>query len=232
MTVGVHLPFVLSAACPEGAQQDTLLEPFVMTISTEIEAFRIGPASRGIGEAQLDEAIASYNPDDDPAPLVIGHPTNDQPAHGLIAKVRREGVKLLATLKDLSDDVIQGVRSSRFINRSIAFWHPDHPSNPTPGKWNIRHLGLLGAASPGIPGMPRLAFEDGELLAFSAPADPVVFEAPEEVRIGATDAEFWAGARSAHDIANRARALIDAEHAAGRHMNIAEAVYRVTGGPA
>jgi hypothetical protein len=144
----------------------------------EIEAFRAGgKASRGITATELDEAIASYKGDTDPAPLVFGHPESNDPAHGVIATLRREGNKLIAGLKDISADAIAGVRENRFLNRSIAFWHPDHSANPTPGKWNIRHLGLLGAASPGIPGMSKLSFSADEhtIEATDAPDTAVIF---------------------------------------------------------
>lgn len=144
----------------------------------EIEAFRAGgKAARGISQAQLDEAIAVYNGETDPAPLVFGHPKSDAPAHGIIASLRREGNKLITGLKNISEDAIKGVKEGRFLNRSIAFWHPDHSANPTPGKWNIRHLGLLGAASPGIPGMSKLTFSADETVIESeeAPDTAVIF---------------------------------------------------------
>jgi len=150
-----------------------------MATEVEIEAFRVGPASRGITVEDLDQAVAAYNAETDPAPLVVGHPTSDKPAHGIIAKVRRDGAKLFTTLKDISEDAVKGVKENRFINRSIAFWHPEHPSNPTPGKWNIRHLGLLGASSPGIPSMSKLAFNADETVIESTaePATAVIFTA-------------------------------------------------------
>lgn len=144
----------------------------------EIEAFRAGGKSaRGISAAQLDEAIAAYNPESDPAPLVFGHPASDAPAHGVIASLRREGNKLITGLRGISRDAIEGVREGRFLNRSVAFWHPDHSANPTPGKWNIRHIGLLGAASPGIPGMAKLTFNADETAIESeaAPDTAVIF---------------------------------------------------------
>lgn len=144
----------------------------------EIEAFRAGSkAARGITANQIDEAIAAYNGETDPAPLVFGHPKSDAPAHGVIASLRREGNKLITGLKNISEDAIKGVKEGRFLNRSIAFWHPDHSANPTPGKWGIRHLGLLGAASPGIPGMSKLTFSADETAIESeeAPDTAVIF---------------------------------------------------------
>lgn len=147
-----------------------------MPSEIEIEVFRVGPASRGITECDLDQVVSTYDADAAPAPLVIGHPQHDKPAHGVITKVRRAGAKLYATLRDISQDAVNGVAEGRYLNRSIAFWHPTHEANPTPGRWNVRHLGLLGAASPGIPNMSRLAFTaDGAAIVGSSPADPAIY---------------------------------------------------------
>lgn len=146
----------------------------------EIEAFRADlPASKGITAATLDEVIASYNAEANPAPLVVGHPESDKPAKGVISGLRRDGEKLFVKISNVAKDAAEGVRKGEFINRSAAFWHPDHTSNPTPGKWNFRHLGLLGAASPGIPGMSKLQFSaDESSIEGDAPAPAVVFTAP------------------------------------------------------
>jgi hypothetical protein len=143
----------------------------------EIEVFRVGPSSRGITAREVDEAVSTYDAEKSPAPLVFGHPTSDKPAHGWIAGLRREGDKLLATLKDVSAEAIEKVKAKAFRNRSIAFWHPEHSSNPAAGKWGIRHLGLLGAAQPGIPGMKPLTFsaDDTAIESEEAPDPAVIF---------------------------------------------------------
>ncbi|HYI40001.1 MAG TPA: hypothetical protein VE053_06755 [Allosphingosinicella sp.] len=146
---------------------------------TEIEAFRVGPASRGITERDVDEAVTSYNAraETGPAPLVLGHPQSDDPAKGLIARARRDGSKLYLGLKNIAADVVEAVRGGKYINRSIKFWHPTDPANPTPGKWDIRHLGLLGASAPGIPDMARLSFSaDESEIEGVAPAAALVVE--------------------------------------------------------
>jgi hypothetical protein len=140
----------------------------------EIEVFRVGPSSRGITTKEVDQAIANYS--DGQAPLVFGHPKSDDPAHGWIETLRREGSKVFATLRDVSQDVVDKVKAKAFANRSIAFWHPDHSSNPKAGEWGIRHLGLLGAASPGIPGMSPLQFSaDDSAIEGEAPEPAVIF---------------------------------------------------------
>lgn len=143
----------------------------------EIEVFRVGPSSRGITAKEVDEAVANYDAEKAGAPLVFGHPASDKPAHGWIKSLRREGDKLLATLKDVSAEAIEKVKAKAFRNRSLAFWHPDHSANPAAGKWGIRHVGLLGAASPGIPNMTPLTFsaDDTRIESEEAPDPAVIF---------------------------------------------------------
>lgn len=129
----------------------------------EIEAFRADQkASKGLTAKHIAEAVACYNPDKNPAPLVFGHPTNDSPALGLISGARADGSKLFLKVRDIADAVKTAVKENRILGRSIAFWDPDHPSNPSPGKYAIRHLGLLGGMAPAIPGMGKLKFSDDE----------------------------------------------------------------------
>lgn len=155
----------------------------------EIEAFRAGtPASKGITAAQIAEAAGSFDPAAHRAPVVMGHPGDDQsaPAFGVLSGARAAGSSLFVTIKDLAKEAVDGVRQSRILNRSMAFWHPDHPSNPTPGKLSLRHLGLLGGAVPAIPNLPPLRFaadeseaDGGHLIADGDPAAPYIFAAPE-----------------------------------------------------
>lgn len=146
----------------------------------EIEAFRADTrASKGLTAAHIAEAATSYDPDKNPAPLVFGHPASDSPALGIISGARAEGNRLFLKLKNIKDEVVQGVRERRILNRSIAFWAPDHPSNPTPGKYAIRHLGFLGGMAPAIPNLPALKFSADEtvLETEEAPEPAVIFEA-------------------------------------------------------
>ena len=137
------------------------------------------PAARGITAEQLAE-VATYECADKPVPLCFGHPTSDTPAAGGIGGFRAEGNRLFAKIASLTDKAIEGIKSGEWLDRSMAFFHPDHEANPRPGKWSPRHVGLLGGAAPGIPGMAplraALAFDaDGGLVAEGAPADAIVY---------------------------------------------------------
>jgi hypothetical protein len=146
----------------------------------EIEAFRAGTkASQGVTSDDLAECARIYDADKAPAPLVFGHPKSDSPALGLIASARAEGNKLFLKLANVADEVVKGVKERRILGRSVAFWHPNHPSNPNPGKLSLRHLGLLAGQAPAIPNMPALRFsaDESELESDEPPAPAVIFEA-------------------------------------------------------
>lgn len=150
-------------------------------MDVEVEVFRADTrASKGLTAAHIAKAAQLYDPETAPAPLVMGHPKNDSPALGRIASLRAEGSKLFAKLTGIKDEVVQKVRNREILGRSIAFWDPRHPSNPVPGEFTVRHLGLLGGQAPAIAGMSPLKFsadetslEDGDIL------DAVVFEVAE-----------------------------------------------------
>lgn len=150
----------------------------------ELEVFRADTrASRGITSTDIADLAAAYNADENPVAAVIGHPKDDTPAHGVIAAFRAEGNKLFATLKDVSDELVDSIKSSKIINRSMAFFGKDHEANPTPGKLAPRHLGFLGGSAPGIPGMSSLkkalsfSAEDDIIVVDGAPSDAIIFEA-------------------------------------------------------
>jgi len=149
-------------------------------VEKEIELFRVGgKASRGITPEILAE-VATQDCETAPAAVCFGHPKSDTPAAGIIRKLRAVGNSLFGTVK-LNEVAEQGVANGEWLNRSAAFFDPTHEANPRPGKWSFRHLGLLGAAAPGIPGMgtlqKALAFDAAtdELLVDGDPADAVVF---------------------------------------------------------
>lgn len=144
----------------------------------EIQAFEADTkASKGLTAAHVAEIASGYDAEKNPCPLVWGHPASDSPALGVIAAARAEGAKLFVKVKNIAKEVIEGVKEGRILNRSVAIWAPDHPSNPTPGKYHLRHLGLLGGQAPAIPNMPRLRFsaDESALEGDEGPADALLF---------------------------------------------------------
>src|SRR5690348_13539215 len=104
----------------------------------ELEVFRAGSkASRGITAAQLAE-VAAFDCEANPVSGVIGHPKSDSPAEANILGFRLDGNKLFARVANWSDKLVDSIRNKRIVNRSMAFFDPDHEANPTPGKWAPR----------------------------------------------------------------------------------------------
>ncbi|MDR1351480.1 MAG: hypothetical protein LBJ59_12040 [Zoogloeaceae bacterium] len=140
-----------------------------------VEIFRSGRhvdstgVARQFSDADLLAMAQGYAPTRREAPIVIGHPALDAPAWGWVKDVRvaphPEGARLVVDARDVAPAFAEMVRSRRFPKRSAAFYPPDHPSNPTPGSWYLRHVGFLGAQPPAIEGLKDIQFSDGEGLA-------------------------------------------------------------------
>jgi hypothetical protein len=140
-----------------------------MPEEVEIEVFRADPrASRGVTADMLAQ-IANEFDTSNPVPICIGHPKSNAPAFGEVKAFRAEGASLFGTLAGKFDKIVDGIKDGSILNRSMAFWPAGHTSNPKPGKIWPRHLGFLGASTPGIPNMPRL----DKALAFSADEDAI-----------------------------------------------------------
>ena len=101
----------------------------------------------------LAQLAASYDPAIYQAPLVIGHPKTNSPAFGHLAKLELTPDGLFGEPINVDPAFAEAVTSGRYPQRSLSFWPADHPSSPTPGKPYIRHLGVLGAVPPAIPGL-------------------------------------------------------------------------------
>ncbi|MBK1655225.1 hypothetical protein [Allochromatium vinosum] len=101
----------------------------------------------------------AYDPARHQAPLVLGHPTDNAPAHGWVSSLIATAEGLFAEVREVSDELRALVETGRFKKLSASFWPPEHPENPAPGVWSLRHIGFLGAAVPAVLGLdpPALA---------------------------------------------------------------------------
>lgn len=97
----------------------------------------------------LDKIVASYDPGNHEAPIVIGHPANNHPAWGWIAGLKRVGDKLLALPRGVVDEFAEMVKKGLFKKRSISL-NPD---------LSLRHVGFLGAVPPAVKGLEDIRFE-------------------------------------------------------------------------
>lgn len=139
-----------------------------------VEIFKPGKHTASDGrefnftEAQVREAVESYNPELHEAPIVIGHPTGSAPAYGWVKGLAldKKGGIVIADPHQVEPQFEEMVKEGRFKKRSAAFYLPDTPGNPTPGKLYLHHVAFLGAKPPAVKGL-----KDAE---FSADATGVV----------------------------------------------------------
>lgn len=149
-----------------------------------MEIFRAGSYVSSTGlpvtltAAELADIAAQYNTQEHEAPVTVGHPAHDQPAYGWIKSIRSNGDSLLVDYAELEPQFAELVNAGRFKKRSAAFYTPEHPHNPTPGHWYLRHVGFLGALPPVVKGLKDVAeFSENEsslqgCVFFSEPIEP------------------------------------------------------------
>ena len=71
----------------------------------------------------------------------------------------KEGI-VTADPEKVEPNFAEMVNDGRFPKISSSFWPPNHPSNPKPGVWYLRHVGFLGAAAPAVKGLKPASFSD------------------------------------------------------------------------
>ncbi|WP_300113424.1 hypothetical protein [Sphingobium sp.] len=143
-------------------------------------------------EAMFAATAAAYDRDGDPAPLVIGHPKLDDPAFGWVESLAVENGELVARPADVEPAFAEAVRKKRYSKVSARFYPPEHPANPKPGVWYLKHIGFLGAHAPGIKGLGTVQFADGAdegaaTFDFSESEDNTMSEASFAERASALD---------------------------------------------
>jgi len=126
-----------------------------------IEIFKTGLHTDSNGQTQeftaedLDKIVQTYNTQikedaSNAAPVVKGHPESNAPSYGWVAQLARRGTTLLANLKDLSQDLVEDIRQKRFQKVSISLYP----------NLMLRHIGMLGAATPAVKGLKPIEFTD------------------------------------------------------------------------
>lgn len=103
--------------------------------------------------ADLDTIAASYDPAQQQAPLVFGHPEDNEPAFGWVQSLKREGQKLFASFAQVPEKVRGLLDTGRYKYVSM-FLMPDRVT--------LRHVGLLGAARPAMDGLGEVSLGSGE----------------------------------------------------------------------
>jgi len=88
------------------------------------------------------------------APIVKGHPENEDPAYGWVEKLKVEGEILWAKLKDVVPSFAEEVNNGMFKKVSIS----------TYADGMLRHIGFLGAVPPAVKGLQNVSFAENKLF--------------------------------------------------------------------
>jgi hypothetical protein len=129
-----------------------------------IDAFKAGEYPQGTFTVkELSEIASTYDPSKYEAPIMIGHVSDYKgktqiPAFGWVGKVKVVGDHLKLVASEFSDQLKKWYKEGLYKKVSIAFFTPSDPNNPTPGKWHLHHLAMLGAAPPAVKGLEGIAF--------------------------------------------------------------------------
>lgn len=132
-----------------------------------IHIFSPGPqtSSQGVTynfkPAILKEIVKTYNPQNHHAPIRIGHEDNDKvPAWGWVdgLSINNDG-ELIAEV-DFNPPMDQFIKDKLYRKVSSSFYQPDCKSNPTPGKWSLRHVAMLGGQPPAVKGLKDFAYAE------------------------------------------------------------------------
>lgn len=98
------------------------------------------------------------------APIYVGHvsdyPDSRAPSYGWIGKVFRAGDHLKVVASEFADELKDMIRKGMYKKVSAAFYKPDTPGNPTPGKWHLHHLAFLGAVPPAVKGLEAVQLSE------------------------------------------------------------------------
>jgi len=117
------------------------------------EVFRAGKYPQGDVTAAEVEAIArQYDPAWREAPVVLGHPEDDQPAMGWVEAVQAKAGTLFVKFKNLVPEFVQAVKDGRFGKVSVRLLQTER------GRY-LGHVGFLGAALPAVAGLAPIRFE-------------------------------------------------------------------------
>ncbi|RWR29193.1 peptidase [Sinirhodobacter populi] len=156
-----------------------------------IEIFRAGSFADMTGTTQtirpenLTEIAGNYDPENHPAPVVIGHPETDAPAFGWVDQLYVEGDVLKAMIKDAAPEFVDMVKAGRYKRVSISLFLPASTANPMPGELYIRHVGFLGAQAPAVPGLKPVKFAGGPGSCFAMAQDFAAPLSPEQAELAA-----------------------------------------------
>lgn len=164
-----------------------------------------------VARSHLVDMVDSYDAGD-PMPFVFGHPKHDDPAMGWVGKLQMSGDTLQAVPGDVTPELSEALASKRYRKVSASYYQPDNPANPKPGRFMLKHVGLLGAMAPAVKGLGLIpAFAADDETAVTIPQqESTVTDTPEAVAL--SERETAIEAREA-SIAERESATLEREAA-------------------
>ncbi|NOT67151.1 MAG: hypothetical protein HOP04_02270 [Methylophilaceae bacterium] len=111
-------------------------------------------------ENDLATTAMIYNMSQHQAPLVLGHPKDDQPAYGWVDSLSHNVHGLFAHISKISPALYAAVKNGSYRNVSASFHSPYAKENPAKGGWFLKHVGMLGAMPPAVKGLARVEFNE------------------------------------------------------------------------
>ena len=141
-----------------------MTKPASVTTAKPVHIFKPGRWTTMAGEtiefseADLRATAAAFSPSVSKAPIVIGHPAHDDPAQGWVASLTATSRGLFALPAQVEPSFAEAVKAGRYGTISAKFYRPTDASNPVPGIWYLRHVGVLGAQNPALKGLDSPAF--------------------------------------------------------------------------
>lgn len=136
---------------------------------SDIQIFRAGSHTDSSGRAftftraDIEAIVGGYDAAKFEAPVVIGHPAANAPAYGWVTALRANGEMIVsADARQVHPDFSEAVKAGRYKKVSASFYTPDHPANPAPGNYYLRHVGFLGAAAPAVKGLKPVELDEDD----------------------------------------------------------------------
>ncbi len=134
--------------------------------------FRVGTHKPGGGapltftEIDLMRTEQRFNARNVAAPLVPGHPYDNQPVLGYVKKlVLKDG--FLFALADVSEALVKLVKAGLSKHVSVKFSSTRNPDNPGEFFYDLQHVGFLeNTQNPACKGLGELSFAASKSTAF------------------------------------------------------------------
>lgn len=133
---------------------------------------------------QIEQICRFYSENIKVAPLVIGHPDNDEPQFGKVQRLIHHNSALFAEA-EIESSLVKRIKQGEISGISASFYTPNSQDNPIQQLgYYLKHVGFLekGVQSPAVSGMlsPEISVE---YLSYSEYSADVVLFCEEEKQL-------------------------------------------------